>query len=261
MRFYQSVNSVKLMQDVALFNEQVTGPAHALFIANRACRAALGGRGVAQLTVAKDPQNMKLSADKPSMENHGGRTSTSWSAPMGAPPADQIRAAGDILNSGRRVVIFAGQGCLFARAEIERLAETLGAPVPKSYLAKALLPDRHPLTAGGIGHLGAAPSSWTTHNCDTVLILAPANAACRMDCGANTHFAARMIQIRDGQSRTGTGTLVSVASGLPLAIAGAFAHPDRPSIAVVGDGGFAMLMAELSTAVFHRPERESDGVE
>jgi thiamine pyrophosphate-dependent acetolactate synthase large subunit-like protein len=27
------------------------------------------------------------------------------------------------------------------------------------------------------------------------------------------------------------------------------AYPDRQSIAVVGDGGFAMLMAELSTAV------------
>jgi pyruvate dehydrogenase (quinone)/pyruvate decarboxylase len=81
--------------------------------------------------------------------------------------------------------------------------------------------------------------------------LAPANAMYSMDCGANTHFAARMIQIRQGQSWTGTGTLVSMAAALPLAIAGAFAHPDRPSIAVAGDGGFAMLMAELSTAVVH----------
>ena len=82
--------------------------------------------------------------------------------------------------------------------------------------------------------------------------LAPNNALYSMDCGANTHFAARMIQIREGQSFTGSGTLVSMASALPLAIAGAFAHPERMSIAVAGDGGFAMLMAELSTAVVHR---------
>ena len=43
-----------------------------------------------------------------------------------------------------------------------------------------------------------------------------------------------------------------MASALPLAIAGALAHPGRPSIAVAGDGGFGMLMAELSTAVLHR---------
>ena len=54
---------------------------------------------------------------------------------------------------------------------MERLAETLGAPIAKAYLAKALLPDDHPLTTGGIGHLGTAPSSWTMQNCDTVLIL------------------------------------------------------------------------------------------
>jgi pyruvate dehydrogenase (quinone) len=352
MRFMQSVNTIKLMEDVALFNEQVTGPAHALFVCNRACRAALGGRGVAHLTIAKDRQGMKLSEDKPSTENHGGRTSASWSRPAGAPPRAQLQAAADILNSGKRVAILAGQGCLSARAELERLARTLNAPIAKAYLAKALLPDQHPLTTGGIGHLGTAPSSWAMHACDTVLILgstmpwidfyprpgqargvqvdivpdriglrypvevgltgdmqatleglqpllrqktndaflkeaqgrmtewrslldrvastqkharlrpqtamkalsdlAPANSMFSMDCGANTHFAARMIQIREGQSWTGSGTLVSMAAGLPLAIAGAFAHPDRPSIAVVGDGGFAMLMAELSTSVVHK---------
>ncbi|MBL7335195.1 pyruvate oxidase, partial [Escherichia coli] len=56
---------------------------------------------------------------------------------------------------------------------------------------------------------------------------------------------------REGQRWTGSGTLVSMASGLPLAIAGAFAYPGRPSIAVTGDGGFGMLMADLSTAVFN----------
>lgn len=88
--------------------------------------------------------------------------------------------------------------------------------------------------------------------CRALSELAPANAVFSMDAGANTHFAARHIRIREGQGWSGTGTLVSMASGMPYAVAAAFAFPDRPSIAVVGDGGFAMLMAELSTAVFYK---------
>ena len=42
-----------------------------------------------------------------------------------------------------------------------------------------------------------------------------------------------------------------MAPGLPFAIAGQFAYPDRQSVAIVGDGGFAMLMAEMTTAVQH----------
>jgi pyruvate dehydrogenase (quinone) len=42
------------MQDVALYNVEVTGPEHAMLVTNRACRVALGDRGVAHLTVSKD---------------------------------------------------------------------------------------------------------------------------------------------------------------------------------------------------------------
>jgi pyruvate dehydrogenase (quinone) len=42
----QGVDTVKLMQSVALYNEEVTGPQHALIVGNRACRMALSERGV-----------------------------------------------------------------------------------------------------------------------------------------------------------------------------------------------------------------------
>jgi pyruvate dehydrogenase (quinone) len=42
-----------------------------------------------------------------------------------------------------------------------------------------------------------------------------------------------------------------IHDGVSFAIAGQLAYPDRQSVTVVGDGGFAMLMAELSTAVAH----------
>jgi pyruvate dehydrogenase (quinone) len=75
------------------------------------------------------------------------------------------------------------------------------------------------------------------------------DAVISLDCGANTHFAARNLMLRSGQRLTGTGMMASMAPGLPFAIAGQLAYPDRQSVAIVGDGGFAMLMAEMTTAV------------
>jgi pyruvate dehydrogenase (quinone) len=348
VRYQQGVDTIKLMEPLTVYNEEVTGPEHAVVIANRACRAALGDRGVAHLTVSKDVQMMKRSADKRSMRNPGARSSSSWSPPLPAPPADQIHAMAAMLNSGSRVAVLGGQGALAAREEVIRLADLLGAPVAKSLLGKALLPDDSPFTTGGIGDLGTAPSSWIMKTCDTVVILGSTmpweeyypkpgqargvqvdlkpdrlglrypvevgitgdvkatlqallpllqrktdrrflneaqqrmvawnsllegiektaksplrpqmviralsdaladNAVISLDCGANTHFAARHLRLRANQRLTGTGMLASMAPGLSYAIAAKFAFPDRQSVAVVGDGGFAMLMAELTTAV------------
>jgi pyruvate dehydrogenase (quinone)/pyruvate decarboxylase len=350
VRFQQSVDTVRLMQDVALYNVQVNGPEHALLVANRACRAALGDRGVAHLTIAKDVQSMKRSADKRSMRNPGARSSAAWTPVIPIPPADQLQDAAAILNAGTRVAVLVGQGALPARAEVIELADLLAAPVAKSLLGKAVLPDESPFTTGGIGDLGTAPSSWAMKTCDTVLILGSTmpweeyypvpgqargvqvdlkpdrlglrypveigltgdvkatlqgllpllrrqsdrgfleaaqqrmqdwnalldrvattartplrpqmviralsdllaeDAVISLDCGANTHFAARCLRLRERQSLTGTGMLASMGSGLPFAIAAQLAYPGRQSVAIVGDGGFAMLMAELSTAVAH----------
>ena len=69
--FMQDVDTVELMKGVALYNTAVTSAGHALVVTDIACRAALSGRGVAHITVPKDVQAMKLSADKPSIEYHG----------------------------------------------------------------------------------------------------------------------------------------------------------------------------------------------
>ena len=114
-RYQQGVDTTKLMQDVALYNVEVTGPEHAVLVTNRACRVALGDRGVAHLTVSKDTQMMRLAADKRSMGNPGARTSSSWMPVINQPPPDQLRAAADVLNGGRRIAILVGQGALNAR--------------------------------------------------------------------------------------------------------------------------------------------------
>ena len=49
-----------------------------------------------------------------------------------------------------------------------------------------------------------------------------------------------------------SGTLATMACGLPYAIAAQVAYPDRQCVAFVGDGGFSMLMAEFVTAVKYK---------
>jgi pyruvate dehydrogenase (quinone) len=75
------------------------------------------------------------------------------------------------------------------------------------------------------------------------------SAIISVDCGTNTSWAARYINIRKGMKFSVSGTLSSMANGLPYAIAAQIAFPDRQSIAFVGDGGLTMLMGEFATAV------------
>ncbi|HEY0455920.1 MAG TPA: thiamine pyrophosphate-dependent enzyme, partial [Verrucomicrobiae bacterium] len=69
------------------------------------------------------------------------------------------------------------------------------------------------------------------------------------DSGTIATWFARHIRIRKGQMCSLSGTLATMANGLPYTIAAQVAHPDRQCIAFVGDGGFSMLMAEFATAV------------
>ena len=69
------------------------------------------------------------------------------------------------------------------------------------------------------------------------------------DSGTVTSWWARHVPARRGQMHSVSGTLASMASGLPYAIAAQSAYPDRQCVAFVGDGGFSMLMAEFATCV------------
>ncbi|MGE0058984.1 MAG: thiamine pyrophosphate-dependent enzyme [Dehalococcoidia bacterium] len=69
------------------------------------------------------------------------------------------------------------------------------------------------------------------------------------DSGTNTIWAARHIEIKAGQMFSTSGTLASMGNALPYTIAAQLAHPDRQCVAIVGDGGLSMTMAEMATAV------------
>ncbi|MBO0771280.1 MAG: pyruvate oxidase [Actinobacteria bacterium] len=72
------------------------------------------------------------------------------------------------------------------------------------------------------------------------------------DSGTIATWAARHWTIRGDRQFYLSGNLATMAPGLPYAVGIQHAFDGRQVIAFVGDGGFAMLMAEFLTAIQHR---------
>jgi pyruvate dehydrogenase (quinone) len=342
----QDVELDKLFMDVAVYNSRVMGKAHMANSIDLAIRAALSYKGVSHLTIPADIQDME--ADERSKRNKPNHTSDAPARSAAVPDDQSLAQAAAILNEGKKVVIMAGQGALDARSQVIQLAERLGAPIVKPLLGKGVVPDEHPLTTGGIGLLGTAPSQEAIEHCDTLLMVGtsfpyieympapdqaraiqididplriglrypveiglvgdsartldlllpkiqPQNdrsfledaqkgmqdwwkqmdergtlrdtpmkpqvvgyelnrwlsddAIITCDSGTIATWAARQIRIRGEQRFSLSGNLATMANGFPYAIAAQLAFPNRQVVAFVGDGGFSMLMAELSTCV------------
>jgi pyruvate dehydrogenase (quinone) len=347
----QDVALDKLFMDVCVYDERVMGPNHVENLVDLACRTALAYRGVAHLTIPVDFQEMEVKKSMRSKRNVPNHSSDRYAEMSPVPSKEEFRAAAEVLNSGKKVVILAGQGALHAGDELEQVAEALGAPIIKALLGKAAVPDDSPYTTGGIGLLGTRPSQEAMEECDTILIVGsafpyiefmpkpdqargvqidrdpqqiglrfpaevglvgdsrqtlrslipmlkrnenrrflekaqsgmkdwwkvmeerstrkdkpmkpqviawelgkrlPSNAITTCDSGTITTWWARQIPSKRGQMHSLSGTLATMAPGLPYALAAQVAYPHRPVVAFVGDGGFSMLMADFVTAVKYK---------
>ncbi len=348
----QDVNLDRIYMDVAVYNTRIMGPEHVSAVTNIACRTALVRRGVAHINFPVDTQSLPVKAGNPSPRNVKGYGSSDlFPRRLVLPPTEELHRAAELLNSGKKIAILAGQGALHAGAELVAVAERLGAPIIKALLGKACVPDNSPYTTGGIGLLGTRPSQEALEQCDTLLMVGtsfpyieflpkPGQAravqidldgtriglrhpvevglagdarAClrellpllehhqdrrflqraqrgmlqwwdlmeergtRMDmpmkpqvvawelgkrlsqraivsCDSGTvaTWFARQMPVREGQMYSLSGTLATMANGVPYAIAAQVAYPDRQCIAFVGDGAFTMLMGEFATAVKYR---------
>jgi pyruvate dehydrogenase (quinone)/pyruvate oxidase len=67
------------------------------------------------------------------------------------------------------------------------------------------------------------------------------------DSGTITAWTARHVDIRGSMQFSCSGTLATMACGLPYAIGASIAFPDRQVVAVIGDGSAAMLMGDFVT--------------
>jgi pyruvate dehydrogenase (quinone) len=76
----------------------------------------------------------------------------------------------------------------------------------------------------------------------------PSDAIVTSDSGSCANWYARDYRVKAGQRASLSGGLASMGAAVPYAIAAKFAHPERPVIALVGDGAMQMNnMAELIT--------------
>ncbi|WP_288934548.1 thiamine pyrophosphate-requiring protein [uncultured Sphingomonas sp.] len=76
----------------------------------------------------------------------------------------------------------------------------------------------------------------------------PANAIVTSDSGSCANWYARDFKVKRGQRSSLSGGLASMGAAVPYAIAAKFAYPERPVVALVGDGAMQMNnLAEMIT--------------
>mgnify|MGYP001078290366 FL=1 len=167
--YQQDVDLERLCSDVAAYSQRVMSPAHVGNVVDEAIKTAISRRTVAHITIPKDIQDWSVDGQG-SKANIPGHSGDLYSDPLPLPSQSLLEKAAAIINAGSKIAILAGRGCLGARAEVLQVAELLGAPIVKPLLGKAVVPDDHPLTTGGIGLLGTAPSQEVLEACDTLII-------------------------------------------------------------------------------------------
>lgn len=134
------------------------------------------------------------------------------------------------LDSAMRPVIYAGRGAESASQELIRLAEKLGAPIITSLPARTLVPNDHPLYAGGLGQAGSECSSLILAECDLVLML---GATWWPDDYVPKQASVLQIDIDPSQMGKGhplvQGIVADLASALPKINERLGQQPDRTS--------------------------------
>ena len=167
----QDVDHTKVFADVAEYAARIMNPAHVENVVALACRTALARRGVAHVAIPVDVQEKPAADTKRSNRNVAHHASMAPAEGRRLPSDADLDRAADLLNACERIAILAGQGALEARDALVAVADRIGAPIVKALLGKALLPDDHPLTTGGIGLLGTRPSQEAFEQCDALLIV------------------------------------------------------------------------------------------
>ena len=85
----------------------------------------------------------------------------------------QIQAAAQLIAEARKPVLYVGGGIIRSRAseELKTLAETIGAPVVTTLMARGAFPDSHPQHLGMPGMHGTVPAVLALQESDLLIVL------------------------------------------------------------------------------------------
>ena len=166
--YQQEVDLLSLFKDVASeYVQMVTVPEQLPNVLDRAIRTAIAGRAPTAIIIPSDVQELDYSPPGHAFKMVPSSLGVDW--PTALPGDEAITRAADVLNSGSKVAILAGQGARGARRELEEVAGLLGAGIAKPLLGKDVLSDELPYVTGSIGLLGTRPSYEMMRGCDTLL--------------------------------------------------------------------------------------------
>ncbi len=166
--YQQEVDLLSLFKDVASeYVQMVTVPEQLPGVLDRAIRVAMAERAPTAIIIPADVQELEYSAPTHAFKMVPSSLGIDW--PTSVPSGDAVARAAEILNAGSKVAILAGQGARGARAELEEVADILGAGLAKPLLGKDVLSDELPYVTGSIGLLGTRPSYELMQGCDTLL--------------------------------------------------------------------------------------------
>lgn len=168
--YQQEVDLQNLFKDVASeFVGMASVPEQIRHLIDRAVRIAHTKRTVTCVILPNDVQ--QLPYEDPPVAHGTTHTGVGYAGPAKLPDENLLRAAADILNSGKKVAMLVGAGALDATDEVIAVAERLKAGVAKALLGKAVLPDDLPFVTGSIGLLGTKPSWDLMKGCDTFFMV------------------------------------------------------------------------------------------
>ncbi len=187
--YLQDYDTDHLFSNLAAYNQRIMGPEHIHNVVDLACRTALSQRLPTHIAFPIDYQTADAEDLMRYKRNVPGHTSANFKLPVRIPPHEELQRAAELLAGRARIAILAGQGARGAGDELERLAETLAAPIIKASLGKDCVPDDSPYTTGGIGVIGTRPTQDAIESCDGLVIVgssmpyieflpAPGQAAC-----------------------------------------------------------------------------------
>ena len=168
--YQQEVDLGSLFKDVASEYVQVAlAPGQVTHLIDRAVQIARATRSVTCVIVPNDLQEEPY---EPPPRAHGSVfTGGSVPRPRVLPAEADLARAAAVLNAGSKVAMLVGAGARDAAAEVEQVAELLGAGVAKALNGRDVLPDDLPYVTGSIGLLGTKPSDVMMQGCDTLLMV------------------------------------------------------------------------------------------
>ncbi|RDH76682.1 thiamine pyrophosphate-binding protein [Mycolicibacterium moriokaense] len=195
---FQDVDLSDVFADVAISTVTVAADSDHTELAAEAVKHALDGRGVAHLVLPDEVQEQPSAA---AASRPDGRVVRH----RGAPSADDVAVAADLIGSARRPVLIVGHGAYPARGAVVDLAERLDAPVLTTFRAKGLVPDSHPLGAGVLGRSGTPVASWLMNESDLLVVI---GASSSNHTGIATYKP--IVQIDDSAAAIGRWSPVRV---------------------------------------------------